>query len=540
MKKTLSLFLMLLLLIGIVSGCNTKDAAKEVDGSLLQGSLGTPGKKMTSYDGLIGCGYDVINGPYYQSDDVKKCALDTDKLVEDGLIFEDVNAQRKTEFTIEAGQDIYSYMSNLAIHAGVETNSLFGGSLKVDFNLDTSSKVDEQKSFAKGSAILTKVKQTVQMGKITDKEFRENYLLKGFKDELLDDSISPAELFDIYGTHIMLSVSLGGRLDMSYIYNNVKHEDTEKIKTSVDAAWGAVSAKTSTELSETTSRFFENSSLKVKSYGGKVDINMSSFENAKANYQEWSTSIENTDYLTLIKAGNLKSKSEMYPIWLLIDTSIPSNATQEMKEAAENRKKRQVSIKAEYERMLENAGRNLENYQKVTYIKDIYFGSHSGASQAKSDLYSMSSDEMHVIELDLNMHTRKRGDYTYLGYTTTTNPDEAIRDLVLHFHRNPPESIKLVKNGHTYTMNDDGAIYNLRLKYDLNKGAGGDDIFLFYSKDQKAGTPLRNLSVEIIGVTKPDERVGSGWSKVKDWDNSDKDDLNRNAGGKDIYLWMQR
>ncbi len=552
MRKAFSFLLaMMLMSVTLFSGCdNGKQAGLDAgsdgqslsDGDdLLQGGLGAPGKMTKDYSGFIGCGYDVINSPYYQSDEVKACALDTDKMVEDGLIYEDVNAQRTTEFSTEAGQDIYSYMSNLAVTAGVETSSLFGGSLKVDFGLDTSSKVNEQKSFAKGSAILTKVKQNVLMGKITDREFREKYLLKGFKEALLDNSITPAELFDIYGTHIMLSVSLGGRLDMSYVYDNIKHESAKEIKTSVEASWGAVSAKTSTNFSENTSHFFENSTLKVKSYGGKVDIDMSGFDSAKANYKEWSTSIESTEYLTLIKAGNLKSKSEMYPVWLLIDTSVPSNASQKEKDAAAERKIRQDAIEDEYKTLLEKAGSNLEKYQdKVTYIKDIYFGSHSGASQAKSDLFSKSSDEIYIIELDLNMNTRKRGDYTYLGYTTTTEPDEAIRDLVFHFHRDPPETIKLIKSKDIYTKDDTGVPYTLRSQYDLNKGAGGDDIFLFYSKDKEAGDPIRTLSVEIIGVTKSTERIGSGWTRVKDWNEPHKYDLNKNAGGKDIYLWFQR
>lgn len=500
------------------------------DENPLQGALGAPGRKLESYDGFIGCGYDVINSPYYQSDHVKQCALDVDQMAADGLIYEDINAQRNTEFVIEAGEDIYSYMNSLAVHAGVKTNSLFGGSLKVDFGLDTSSKVEGQASFAKGSAILTKVKQNVQVGKTTEQTIREKYVLEGFREDwLLNESVSPTELFENYGTHIMFSVSLGGRLDMSYVYNNIKGDSAKKITASVKASWGAVSGETSTEINESTSYFNENSTLTVSSYGGRVDINMSSFDNAKANYQEWATSIEDSRYLTLIKAGNLASQSEMFPIWMLIDTSVSANASPEEKSAAAQRAKRQAAIHDEYKRLLDEAGTNLEKYvAKDVYIKDIYFGAHSGAANTKADLLSKTAEKLYIIELDFNMSAG--GNYIYLGYTVTADPDEAIRDIVLHFHRNPPEKIILEKNG---------ASYLLRAEYDLNKGAGGDDIFLFYTKDKAAGDPIKKLDVEIIGVT-TNERTGENWSRATDWNEPKKYDLNRNAGGKDIYLWFQK
>lgn len=505
-----------------------------------QSPLGAAGKKIYDYEGFIGCGYDVINSPFYQSDYVKLCPIDVEQMSEDGLIYEDVNAFRNTEFFTESGEDIYSYMSSLSVNAGFQAKSLFGGSLKVDFGLDTSSKIDEKVSFVKGSAVLTKVKQYVHFAKLSEKTLRGKYVYDGFREDyLLNEDVSPAELFELYGTHIIFSVSLGGKMDMNFLYTNTAKESSSKMKTSVKAVFEYVSASSSTAMNEDVKRISENSTYKINTYGGKVNVDMTSLEKARENYQEWATTIEDTSYLQLVKAGSLGNKTEMYPIWMLIDVDVPAGATEAEKAAAKIRLDRRNEISAEFDRLLEEAGKKLDNYIKPpVYIKDIYFGAGNNEANAKADLISKTTEKLTIIDSDLNMDAG--GKWIYLGYTTTTEADEAIKDLVLHFHRNPDTTIRLNKTDGLYFQTVTGAEYTLRAEYDLNMGAGGDDIFLYYTKDEEAGSPIKGLFVQIIKVT-GDLVDQKNWSRVCDWyEPGKKFDLNRNAGGKDIYLWMQR
>lgn len=533
MKKIFSLFFAVILIAGIFSGCEKSgegtlnygdkfigDDKKDDDG-LLQGMLGASGKKVYEYEGFLGCGYNVIDSPYYRSEDVRQCVLDVESMAEDGLIYEELNSQTATVFSVEAGETIHSYMNNLAISVGMSTKSLFGGSLKMDFGLDTSSKLDEKKSFAKGSATLTRSKQYVQMSKVSYKTLRNKYIYDAFlEDYLLNNKYSPADLFNNYGTHIMLTVYLGGRLDMCYVYNNTAEESSSDIKTKVEASFSFVEGKSSTDISKKSSSLIDNSSFRVNTYGGKVDVNMTNLDNAKANYSEWAKSVQDAEYQVLIKAGRLDATSEMIPIWMLIDP-----------EASKANENRYNEILNEFNRQLEEAGKNLGKFQtepKPVYIKDIYFGAKSGSegALALSDLMSKTSEELTIIQKDLNQNAG--GNYIYLGYTTTTNPNEAIRGLSLRFGSDPPN-----------TFNLNGAAYMLRAEYDLNKGAGGNDIFLYYSKDKEAGEPVKALFVEINGDSTG--KSGSGWSRVGDWQKpKDLYDLNKGAGGDDIFLWMQK
>ncbi len=500
---------------------DNKGEEYEEDDGLLQEPLGASGKKVYEYDGFLGYGYNIIDSPYYRSEDVRQCVLDVESMAEDGLIYEERNSQTSTSFSVDSGETIHTYMNNLAVSAGMSTKSLFGGSLKVDFGLETSSKVDENKSFAKGSATLTRTKQYVHMSKISYKTLRSKYVYDSFKEDfLLNENYSPADLFKEFGTHIMLTVYLGGRLDMCYVYNNTQKESAMDISTKVEASFSLVEGRSSTETKEKTTSLVKNSATRIKTYGGRVDINMTSLENAKEHYEEWAKSIQDAEYQVLIKAGRLDSTAEMFPIWMLIDP-----------ESSPENKRRYEAILAEFNKQLEEAGKNLSKLQKEPqqlYVKDIYIGAKTGRNGdlAVSDLLSKTSEPVTIIRKDLNQNAG--GDFIYLGYTTTANPDEAIRGLVLRFEEDCPQ-----------TMTYNGSLYYKRNEYDLNKGAGGYDIYLYYTKDKNAGNPLKELFVEINGDSSG--KTGTGWTRVADWQRPESYyDLNKGAGGADIFLWMQR
>ena len=75
------------------------------------------------------------------------------------------------------------------------------------------------------------------------------------------------------------------------------------------------------------------------------------------------------------------------------------------------------------------------------------------------------------------------------------------------------------------------------LPLDMNESAGGEDIFLCYTRDPKAGKPIRGITVQYDHKTAP-----SGYTNISHNSPDDKGpyDLNRRAGGKDIYMFFSR
>ena len=164
--------------------------------------------------------------------------------------------------------------------------------------------------------------------------------------------------------------------------------------------------------------------------------------------------------------------------------------------------------------------------EAVNYVKRIYFGYNSNASVALSSLRSQTSEAMVTLEgKDLNQGAG--GQYIYIGYTITNNPNDAIRGLVLENGKNASSSFSY--NGASYS----------RIGPDLNIGAGGDYIWLNETRSTSAGDPIRSLFVQ-IGTDQSAINGQSGWTRVAQRTSSIDPDLNKGAKGQYIYLWMQK
>ena len=161
------------------------------------------------------------------------------------------------------------------------------------------------------------------------------------------------------------------------------------------------------------------------------------------------------------------------------------------------------------------------------YISEIVVGVGGSDADAKAELIAAGCDYM--LEKDLNDNVGIHSDYVYLGYKRTGNSDEAIRDIVsVH----DEDYTTLTKNGATY--------YKVEGNLNSYTNIFADDIYLFYTRDAKAGTPLTSLGTS---------------SKVENWShgeggryvvstvldqNGKPSDLNDGAGGDYIYLLQTR
>ena len=161
------------------------------------------------------------------------------------------------------------------------------------------------------------------------------------------------------------------------------------------------------------------------------------------------------------------------------------------------------------------------------YISEVVIGVGSSDADAKAVLIAAGCDYM--LEKDLNNNVGLHSDYIYLGYKRTSDPSEAIRDLKTT-HNNEVDSF--VKNGATYRKIDGN----------LNSYTNvfADDIFLYYTKDASAGTPITSLGTS-GSVANWSHGDGNRYvvKTVLD-DKGQASDLNDGAGGDYIYLLQTR
>lgn len=134
-----------------------------------------------------------------------------------------------------------------------------------------------------------------------------------------------------------------------------------------------------------------------------------------------------------------------------------------------------------------------------------------------------------VINSDMNR--KAAGDHIFIGVKYTDNKEEAITDIRARHGKNPKDS---------YPSADNTYEYKLAKKIDLNKGAGGDYIYLFYTKDPLAGEPILDLYGESSVQNFSDSRYKH--TTVKKLNSDSYSNLNEGTTvfTGNVYLVMKR
>src|SRR4051794_2210539 len=152
-----------------------------------------------------GYGYDVANSAYFNTGAVKTSPiLDIGKLEAAGL----VKTQPLSDFeqSIDVGSNIMEYSKSLSTSVGASGGiGAFRASVKTSFG--SFSKATEQTSFITNNAVSRKREYWIEGG--SSVATLTHYLSADFKRDVNDPSFSPAELFKIYGTHLLHDVGFG-------------------------------------------------------------------------------------------------------------------------------------------------------------------------------------------------------------------------------------------------------------------------------------------------------------------------------------------
>ncbi|MBQ6864446.1 MAG: hypothetical protein IJO14_09450 [Clostridia bacterium] len=123
-----------------------------------------------------------------------------------------------------------------------------------------------------------------------------------------------------------------------------------------------------------------------------------------------------------------------------------------------------------------------------------------GATASGSAEKKITNNGYNLVDQDLN--DGAGGDYIFMGYKNTTNPANAVRALGVMVTENPPDTYYANFNGKSCLFKPVKAYYDWDSSsittgvLDMNKGAGGAYIYLYYSTDPNAGPPITNFDWE--------------------------------------------
>lgn len=477
-----------------------------------------------AYQGYLGYGYNVIDKRYYNSLDISMGAPILRRQLKNEKPHLKIRVDKGTyvETTNIAAlyADEYSQKVSAGVGLGVQS-----GAFKANFDMafTNEKKVSASKSFATRRNEITLRREYFDLSEITESDLK-TYLSDSFRIAVNEPTVSAEKLFERYGTHLLLDVRLGGRMELDFMHEKSSNETEQSLTTSLEASYMAITSNASVDYKKAARAFFDSSSFHCVLIGGAVSTDISTMEHAQVAYDKWSKSLDpavtHDPSLAFIGTGSLNNPASVIPVWSLADAV-----------------DRQKTLKAGFMDLLATNGayfKNLQDKVLTSYVKNLFVGHGDSPDAAKSDVYAQMSTydqgaPQFIVQKDLN--SSAGGRYVYLGYTTTTDINDAIRGVRGMTDSNDAncQSIYYV-NGCTYHQ----------IHRDLNSGARGHFVYLYWTKDAAAGKPLLAADVEInySGICYGE----TGWKRVRlMYDNGDLN-ANRGTGGRtyDIFVWVKQ
>ena len=165
------------------------------------------------------------------------------------------------------------------------------------------------------------------------------------------------------------------------------------------------------------------------------------------------------------------------------------------------------------------------------YIGKIFIAAGSTKHEALTQLLAYEPDGF----LDIDLNEDAGGDYVYLAYKRIEKSRDALTDIMVYEGKKFEPSRRITVDGESvkYTLVED---------IDLNLDAGGSFLYLYATDSSKIGNPIMSLDIK----DKTDSYLKCGVERVtvKRAENeqytNEYIDLNKGAGGDYLYMVMTR
>ncbi len=447
----------------------------------------------------LGRGYNLATGDFFSTAGLSTSPiLNVPKLVADRR----VRWQRFTDGQDRAyiGHSVQEYTQSISRGLGLGIGSdgaLLGA---VGLNFTDSTAITSEQVLLTDNAEIRKLQMFIEGG--SEPANLEPYLTASFKADVNNPDLSPRQLFTSYGTHLPYNMGYGGRLSMNYVYENTARKSDSKLSVELAGVYDAISGHIDVGNQTEVADLEQNSTIIIRSTGGTNAIDVTSIPAAAASYAQWAGTLDADNPASLSFIGPAVPDDAIaqwaIPIWDFASDPVRAQA-----------------IETEF-----------DNELAPQYVKDIYLGEGTTSAAAENDLLAKippTSVHRQFVTKDWDLNRGSGGNYIYLGYTLTTDPTQAVTDIVI---TDGEDADSYSKNGVSY----------IPTKVDLNHTVGGDYLWLLYTHDPKAamqpGYVADDIGIQVGADDTPNIQAGSGWGTIHT-------DLNKRAGGDSIYLWYQ-
>ncbi|WP_299011113.1 MAC/perforin domain-containing protein [uncultured Shewanella sp.] len=442
----------------------------------------------------IGAGYDIfghyafaksITVPLFDWHKAKRRPVDfkEDRLIPDPI---SVNLINQAQYLCFSGKNIAKYQNNLSQSAQIpNAYNLFSSSVTNDFS---------SRSLREAANAFTRVQQTIPLWslQLEDKPNQLRTLLKDDIKTAIDAAHSPsdyAQLFQQYGSHFLTGIIIGGRAVFASSTNKIHRESTYPIDMVAKAVYqkltGQLSYDDEQEYEAAIHNFNAHSNSRHLIVGGEHQPALKAFSSQKQNFDDWRHSIVNA--ATMI---DFTLKRPLTGIWTLCHSTE-------------------------------------EQHKMYAYFKDTWamdtFKAHQMWADYIDSIIIIRGDHSSIrppcdyVKIPVNLNKDSGGDYIYLCYhkvsangLKTDNP-KCISDIQIIMGERTQAPVGFTK-----------------LDVDLNKGSGGEYIYLCYKKVPFIDS-IAIKDLDVVSGSSPDLQAPHGFTRLEQ-------DLNKGSGGDYVYL----
>jgi hypothetical protein len=341
MKKNYKLKIICMLCVSIVAlgSCKKNEVVEE------KGLTNRHVTKAEAADGawdVLGYGYDATGEALMTTSISDAPIIDMKRFEQDYRARLNVSGSTNMEPKLTSGANAVEYVKDInrnfgiGIKVGDTTKKSFSGSLNASKGSQTSNTYLAKYSYANYESF--KVVKQIRFTQDATVELLRNYLTPEFQANL--QNLDAATLVNRYGTHILLDISIGGRMQVKHSSSVIKQNESSQKKRGIKLSLGFFLKKIGINLNvdgsteEINKSMTENRerSYDARFYGGEttgtsISIDADGNVSGNYNYAAWEASVNDrnsalvfinrTIYLSElisdpIKSGEVKSYIDQY------------------------------------------------------------------------------------------------------------------------------------------------------------------------------------------------------------------------------------
>lgn len=219
------------------------------------------------------------------------------------------------EGNTSVGDTLNEAFNSLEVSAEVRTGSavpFFSGGIKTKFG--SKQEVKSESKFYNAIYSVTTKKQTLKaiyqsasgLKKISDPELL---------DFINDKTVPPSELFDALGTHIIISSSIGGSINISALYNSDEKISSSDLSVALDFKSSYVGGGASTALSDSQKKIATQTKVTISGRGGEAGLLAGvSFADIGGAINKWGATVQTSPQ-------TIANIYKTIPVWKLAPTT---------------------------------------------------------------------------------------------------------------------------------------------------------------------------------------------------------------------------